>query len=174
MGSRVRGLGVRTSSSEETRLLARKLAEFLEPGAVLALDGHLGAGKTTFAQGLAQGLDAREGASSPTFVLLHVHQGRLPMYHFDAYRLERAEQLEDLGADEYLWGSGVSVIEWAERVAAALPQDRLEILIERPGGDLADAPYRDDEERELYFTATGPRHARCLDALAVALEKSCD
>lgn len=145
---------VRTASAEETQNLARLLADTLEPGMIIALDGDLGAGKTTFVQGLAEGLGAAESVSSPTFVLLRIYHGRLSIFHFDAYRLDSSAQLEDIGADEYLWGGGISVVEWAERVADALPADRLRVRMTHDGHDA----------RRICFEATGPRHAAILQS----------
>ncbi|MCA9792032.1 MAG: tRNA (adenosine(37)-N6)-threonylcarbamoyltransferase complex ATPase subunit type 1 TsaE [Candidatus Eremiobacteraeota bacterium] len=117
--------------AESTRRLGERLAGGLYPGAVIALKGPLGAGKTTFTQGLVRGLGGHEPVTSPTFVLMHIYeQGRLPVFHFDAYRLEGPQQLEEIGADEYFWGDGVSVVEWAERAGQLLPPDHLEIDFE--------------------------------------------
>ena len=146
-------LTLHSASPEETRALAAALALELEPGTCLGMDGDLGAGKTTFVQGLCRALEVAEPVASPTFVLLRVYRGRLAVYHFDTYRLEHVEELDDLGADEYLWGDGVSLVEWAERVAVALPPDRLSLRLE----------VLDDEARRLEFSATGPRHAAVLE-----------
>ncbi|MGE0491589.1 MAG: tRNA (adenosine(37)-N6)-threonylcarbamoyltransferase complex ATPase subunit type 1 TsaE [Vulcanimicrobiota bacterium] len=117
--------------AESTRRLGEQLAGRLYAGAVLALKGPLGAGKTTFTQGLVRGLGGHDSVTSPTFVLMHIYeQGRLPVFHFDAYRLEGPEQLEEIGAEEYFWGDGVSVVEWAERADRLLPPDHLEIDFE--------------------------------------------
>lgn len=144
-----------TASAAETQALARSLARVVEPGTVIALEGDLGAGKTTFTQGLAGELDAPEPVASPTFVLMRVYKGRLPIYHFDAYRLEGSHQLDDLDADEYLWGDGVCVVEWASRIADALPPDRIEVVLAHAG----------DDRRSITVEATGPVHARMLARL---------
>ena len=129
-----------TRSAEETRALAARLGRLLRPGDVLCLIGDLGAGKTTFTQGLALGLDLPpdEPVNSPTFTLLAEHPGgRVPLYHFDVYRLPDSSGLADLAFDEYLDAGGVVVIEWADRIADALPPDRLEIaLIEGAAPDV--------------------------------------
>ena len=110
------------SSPEETRAVGRELADGSGVGTVLALDGDLGAGKTELVKGLAAGLGSREPVSSPTFTLVHeYHGGRLPLFHFDWYRLERAEELEEIGYYEYLDRGGVTVIEWATRFPSELP-----------------------------------------------------
>lgn len=118
-----------SDSPEETRRIGAALGRLAAPGLVIALRGTLGAGKTTFVQGVAEGAGTPDPKSvtSPTFVLIQEYTGRIPVYHFDAYRLRGVEEFADLGADEYLFGDGVCVVEWAERVTAALPNDRIEI-----------------------------------------------
>jgi tRNA threonylcarbamoyladenosine biosynthesis protein TsaE len=113
-----------------TRRLGRTLGRQLRAGDVLCLIGDLGAGKTTFTQALAEGLDVPvdDVVNSPTFTLVAEHWGgRVPLFHFDAYRLQGADDLEDLAFDDYLDGRGVVVMEWADKVLPALPADRLEI-----------------------------------------------
>ena len=140
-------------SPGETLDFGASLGVASRPGDVVALIGDLGAGKTWLTKGIARGLGVEpKEVTSPTFVLMHVHDGRLPLYHFDAYRLGGAAALLDLGADEVLFGEGVSVVEWADRVTAALPEDRLEVRIEVTG----------EAERQLDFTATGPRSEALL------------
>lgn len=115
-----------------TESLGRALGPLLFPGSVIALVGRLGAGKTHFTRAVADGLQIR-GASavtSPTFVLIQEYPARLPIYHFDAYRLRGEEEFAGLGADEYLYGDGVCLVEWADRVPAALPAERLDVSIE--------------------------------------------
>ncbi len=121
-----------THGSERTRELARQLGSLLESGDVLSLDGPLGAGKTCFTQGLAAGLGVPDAGylSSPSYTLMNEYTGRLSLYHFDAYFAEKAESLSEAGADDYLFGSGVCVIEWGERVAELLPEDRWSVQIE--------------------------------------------
>ena len=109
-------------SPAETIALARTLAATLRRGAVLALSGDLGAGKTHFVKGLAAGLGTAASVTSPTFTLLHEYPGgRLPLYHFDFYRLDAADEALRIGLDEYLDGDGACVIEWAEKFPALLP-----------------------------------------------------
>ncbi len=117
-----------TSSEKATRDLAGWLTPLLVPGDVLALVGELGAGKTRFVQGLARGLGvpAEVPVTSPTFTFLAVYdQGRLPLYHFDFYRIGDIRELERIGADDFLWGQGVSVVEWADRARTAIPEHAL-------------------------------------------------
>lgn len=114
----------RFDSLNQTELLAWHLAESAEPGIILGLDGELGAGKTTLVKFLCERLGIESDlVSSPTFVLIHEYEGRIPVYHFDAYRLSQPTDFLDLGADDYLFGSGVCLIEWASRIREALPHD---------------------------------------------------
>jgi tRNA threonylcarbamoyladenosine biosynthesis protein TsaE len=139
-----------TRSPEETLALARRLGDQLRPGDVIALSGPLGAGKTVFTKGIAEALGiAALRVTSPTFTLVHQHAGRLTLFHLDAYRLKGEHDLEALGADELLFGDGVCVIEWADRVHAILPPERLDVQI-----DLAGA-----SERTITFTGHGDRAA---------------
>lgn len=139
---------VHTHSAEQTRRLGETLAQVLRPGDMVWLRGELGAGKTTLAQGIARGLGVNEPVLSPTFTLIREHRGRLPFFHADAYRLEGAEQAADLGLQDYFERGGVFAIEWAEHIADALPDERLEVLLE--GGA--------DEHRRITLTAYGERY----------------
>lgn len=122
------GWSIVVESEAATRELAGLLGGVVGPGAVLLLQGDLGAGKTTFVKGLARGLGIDpDDVSSPTFTLIHEYRGEMPLYHFDAYRLERPLEFVELGAEEYLLGDGVSAIEWGDRVRDELPAERLEI-----------------------------------------------
>ncbi|HID20834.1 MAG TPA: tRNA (adenosine(37)-N6)-threonylcarbamoyltransferase complex ATPase subunit type 1 TsaE, partial [Planctomycetaceae bacterium] len=113
-----------SDSPEQTRQIGRWLADALEPGAVVAIRGGLAAGKTVLVRAIADalGVDSDEVAS-PTFVLVREYAGRVPVYHADAYRLKGPDEFIDLGGDEYLFGDGVCLVEWADRVAAVLPDD---------------------------------------------------
>jgi len=150
-----------SDSPERTRSAAEALAPSLRGGEVLALVGELGAGKTCFTQGLARALGVPDPrvVNSPTFVLLNVYEGRLPIYHFDAYRLADPETWLDLGAEDLLYGGGVSIIEWADRVEEALPPDRLEIRFEHAG----------HSERELVFAPRGAGAEELLRSAEQAL-----
>lgn len=147
-----------TAGPEETRALGRKLGRLARPGLVVLLAGDLGAGKTCFAQGVAEGLDvpvSSDPVTSPTYTLLNVHQGRLPLYHFDLYRLARIDDLEELGYDEFAECAAVTLVEWADRLGVPLPAS-LQVMITR--GDAM--------RRELCFTATDAVGRELLDALA--------
>lgn len=125
---RRRPLVLKTRSAEETRLLAVSLAPILVPGDLLVLAGDLGAGKTTFVQGLAVGLGIVEKVTSPTFILMKEYLGgRFPLMHLDIYRLTRVQDVIDLGYDEFLDPSYVVAVEWGDRVEALLPQEHLKI-----------------------------------------------
>lgn len=112
-----------TTSPDDTQALAAQVAAQLVPGSVLRLDGPLGAGKTCFVQGLARGLGVPSHVRihSPTFTLLNIYDGRLPLYHFDWYRLEREQELASLDLEEYFDGAGISVVEWGEKFPAVFP-----------------------------------------------------
>ncbi len=115
-----------------TREFARKMAEKACAGDVICLTGDLGTGKTVFAQGFAEGLGITEYVNSPTFTIMQVYEGgRLPMYHFDVYRVEDPSEMEETGFDDYIFGDGVCLIEWAELINEILPGNRTEVTIEK-------------------------------------------
>ena len=124
-----------THDAVQTGRAGAALAALLAPGDVVALSGDLGAGKTRLVQGVARGLGADDPVTSPTFNILMVHEGRLPLYHFDLYRLESAGQLEDIGFYETVEADGVSMIEWGDRFPAELPPDHLLVVIHRLGAE---------------------------------------
>ena len=111
-----------TKSAEETRELGKRIGAFLLPNDVLALTGDLGAGKTTLIQGIAEGLGVIDYVTSPTFIIINEYRGRLPLYHFDLYRLDNEGEIEDLAVEEYFTKAGVCVIEWAEKLYSLMPQ----------------------------------------------------
>ena len=128
-----------TKSPEQTELLGKKLAAFLRPGDVIAYYGDLGAGKTAFTRGLAAGLGIREAVTSPTYTIVNEYlSGRMPLFHFDMYRLSSSEELFDIGWEDYLSRGGVCAVEWSENVADALT-DAISITIEK---DLAQLDWR--------------------------------
>ncbi len=123
---------ITTRREEETASIGEVLGRQITEPLVIALQGELGAGKTVFVRGAARGLDALEQVSSPTFVLMKIYQGRLPLYHFDFYRLSgEADEAFELGFEEYLPGDGVAFIEWAERLPDLLPPAYLQVTIEQ-------------------------------------------
>ncbi len=111
------------NSAEDTMALGAEFASRLKAGDVLALQGELGAGKTTFVQGLLKGLAILDTAQSPTFTYLQIYQGAIPVYHFDLYRLKNAQDFVFLGFEEYLFGNGIAVVEWPDRITPILPSD---------------------------------------------------
>ncbi|MDR1586166.1 MAG: tRNA (adenosine(37)-N6)-threonylcarbamoyltransferase complex ATPase subunit type 1 TsaE [Treponema sp.] len=128
-------IDVLTASAEETLVLGERIAGCLRPGAVLALRGGLGAGKTCLARGIARGLGVKENVTSPTYTIISEYSGFLPLYHIDAYRLDGDDDFENTGAGELISGGGVSVIEWSERLSSSLPGDAVVIDIEIKGPD---------------------------------------
>ena len=123
-----------TSCMEDTAKFAYEMAQNAEPGQVYALIGDLGVGKTVFTKGFAEGLGIKEPVSSPTFTILQIYEeGRLPLYHFDVYRIEEPEEMEEVGFDDYIYGDGVCLIEWANRIEEILPEETIYIVIEKHG-----------------------------------------
>ena len=123
---------IETRSPEETFRLGRKLGEAARPGQVFTLTGDLGTGKTVFTQGFAKGLGIEEPVNSPTFTIVQVYdEGRLPLYHFDVYRIGDVEEMEEVGFEDYVMGDGVSLIEWAELISEILPEKRTAVRIEK-------------------------------------------
>ncbi|EGL82981.1 Uncharacterized protein family UPF0079, ATPase [Caldalkalibacillus thermarum TA2.A1] len=140
-----------SGSVEQTQALAEALAHKLTGGAVITLSGDLGAGKTSFVQGLARGLGVKRNVNSPTFTIIKEYQGtQFPLYHIDAYRLE--DETEDFGLEEYVYGDGVTVIEWPERIASHLPEEHLHIRIEKRG----------ETERNIYLIPHGERFVKLV------------
>ncbi len=118
-------------SEEDTRAFGHALAEQLKPNDVVALMGDLGTGKTTLTKYIAEGLGVREMITSPTFTIVcEYHSGRLPLYHFDVYRVDDPDTLFEIGAEEYFYAGGVSIVEWADMVAEILPDETLCVFIE--------------------------------------------
>jgi tRNA threonylcarbamoyladenosine biosynthesis protein TsaE len=150
-------LTLHSDGPEATIQLGRCLGESCEPGLVIALIGPLGAGKTQLVRGISQGLGIADSrvVSSPTFVLVQEYDARLPIYHFDAYRLAGADQFGALGPEEYFFGEGVSIVEWADRVAACMPRERLEIAI------------------DVYPASRRILHCRSIGALATGVLARC-
>ena len=125
----------KVKSLQQTAELAEQLARLAKPGAVLALDGDLGAGKTAFSQVFARAIGVKEIVNSPTFTIIKEYEGtQLPFYHMDVYRLS-LEEADELGLDDYFYGGGVTIVEWASLIEELLPQERLEIYIEHEGGE---------------------------------------
>ena len=143
-------------NEEETEILGTALGNSLEAGTVVALIGELGAGKTRLVQAVAAAMGVeRNLVNSPTFILIQEYEGRLPIYHFDTYRLRDVDEFLELGAEELMGTEGVCLIEWADRVADVLPDDHLRIEIAITG----------PSKREFQITARGPKSERLLSGL---------
>ncbi|MFD1738210.1 tRNA (adenosine(37)-N6)-threonylcarbamoyltransferase complex ATPase subunit type 1 TsaE [Bacillus salitolerans] len=142
-----------THNEDETKAIATKLGRQASPGDVFLLEGDLGAGKTTFTKGLAKGLEVSRNVNSPTFTIIKEYAGRLPLYHMDVYRVE--DSYEDLGFDEYFYGEGVTVVEWAHLIEDQLPNEYGKIVIER----------MDDIKRKITFEAVGVRYEQLCEEL---------
>ncbi len=144
-------------SPEQTQRLGTRLGELAQSGDVFLLTGNLGSGKTCLTQGIAWGLGVKEYAFSPSFVIVREYHGRLTLYHIDFYRLDRFEEIADLGLDDYLCGEGVCVVEWADKGMAVLPDEHLLIHLS----------YMSDTERTISLEPKGLRHtelSKLLDA----------
>jgi len=142
-------------SAKETLEIGRRLGELARPGDVFLLVGRLGAGKTCLTQGIARGLGITGYAASPSFVIVRELPGRLPLFHIDLYRLERLEEIAELGLDDYLYGQGVCVVEWADRGLSLLPAERL----------LIEIGYLSESERSLRLRPRGRRYRDIADKL---------
>ena len=123
---------IETRSAQETYQLGLEIGQKATPGQVYTLVGDLGVGKTVFTQGMAEGLGITEPVSSPTFTIVQVYEeGRLPFYHFDVYRIGDISEMDEIGYEDYVYGEGVSLIEWANLIEEILPENRISILIEK-------------------------------------------
>ena len=154
-----RSLEVTTLSAEETAKLAERIGKILIKGAIILLTGELGAGKTTFTIGLAKGLEVMDMVHSPTYTIINEYRGRLPVYHFDLYRLESLEEMETIGYEEYYFGDGVTVAEWGDKISSSLPDDYLRISFKRT--------IRDENERALVFYGSSNK----IDGLIESISK---
>ena len=150
-------LQVITTHPSETLALSKKVGEIVQRGTVILLTGPLGAGKTCFTQGLASGLGVprTHPVTSPSYSLMNIHYGRLPLYHFDLYRLSELEDLDELGYDEFAEGDGVTVVEWAQRLEQLLDAS-LEVVIE----------CLDEDRRRFSFLACDDRGQELLGLIA--------
>lgn len=154
-------LQFQSANEAATERLGRALADVVSSGTVIGLNGPLGAGKTRLVQAIATGLGVpADVVTSPTFVLINEYpHGRLPIYHFDAYRLRDVDEFRELGPDEYFYGDGVCLVEWAERVAEVLPAERFDVQIDIGGAS----------ERVFQFEARGEAAAKMLAKLTTRI-----
>ena len=152
-----------SKSPQETLDLARTIAKSLKKGSIVCLHGDLGAGKTTFVKGMVKafGFDA-DRVTSPTFVLMNIYEGKLPVYHFDLYRLEKPTDMLQIGYDEFLYGEGISVIEWAERLKELYPKEYLRIELR----------HKATQEREIILTTSGRIYEDVIRKVGNARERS--
>lgn len=160
MAERMR-IALEAPTAEDTRSIGAALAPLLHPGDALALTGELGAGKTTLVQGLARGLGFAGAVISPTFTLVREYRGRLTLYHADVYRLDRVQDVIDLGFEEMMEGDGVLVVEWGDVIEGLLPPEHLLIELTAPGPD---------ERRHIELTGIGSSWAARWERLEQALE----
>lgn len=145
-----------TYSAEETAQLGRGVAEHLTPGSVFALMGDLGVGKTVFAQGIASGLGITQPVCSPTFTIVQEYdEGRMPFYHFDVYRIADPQEMEEIGYEEYFYGEGVTMVEWADRIAELMPAQYQKITIEKD-------PEKGFDYRRITIEQAGAGNGECL------------
>ena len=154
-----KSITIETHSPEQTQALGLRLGQAAMPNDLFLLVGELGAGKTCLTQGIARGLDIDSHVRSPTFVLATEHRGRLMLYHIDLYRIDRLNEVQDLGLDEYIEGGGVCVVEWADKAIPVFPTEHLRIELEHTG----------DESRGLTFTAHGDRYAQLIKTFSKSI-----
>jgi tRNA threonylcarbamoyladenosine biosynthesis protein TsaE len=145
-----------TTGPAETLELGRRLGQLLQDDDVLCLTGDLGAGKTLITQGIAAALGVKQPVTSPTFTVLNIYEGNLPVYHFDLYRLEHPEELEDIGFDEYTSAGGIVIIEWADKFPGNMPEEYLQITLNRG---------TENEERRISFLPNGKRYEQICEEL---------
>jgi tRNA threonylcarbamoyladenosine biosynthesis protein TsaE len=144
-----------STSADDTQALGERVGRCLQAGDVICLYGELGSGKTVFVKGLAKGLGVPQesGVRSPSFVLIHRYEGRVPLYHADLYRLDGPADIDEIGLREWLGGDGVAVIEWADKLEAGLPAARLDVTLR----------HVDTETRQITLHPLGQRARRCLE-----------
>jgi len=149
-------LTIITKSPEETKKLGKEVGKLARPGDLLAFYGELGAGKTCFIQGISQGLEVKDYVTSPSFTIINEYQGKIPIFHFDLFRLNNAEEILELSYKEYFYGEGLTVIEWAEKIERFLPKEHLKI----------DIKFKDRYQRTISFIPQGDRFNNFLGELS--------
>lgn len=143
-------------NEEETKEIGYRLGKLLNKGDIVCLTGDLGAGKTTITKSIAEGLEVDEDVTSPTFTIINEYDGRLPVYHFDVYRILDIEEMYDIGYEEYFYGSGVCIVEWASQIRELIPKEHLWIEI-KYGEEVT--------SREFYFKATTKHYEIIVEEL---------
>jgi len=159
----MRSLELKSYSPQQTQFLGNRLGELAQQSDIVLLTGELGTGKTCLVQGIAHGLGIEEYAFSPSFVIVREYHGRLPLYHIDLYRLDDKSEIADLGLEEYLCRDGISVIEWAEKALAMLPQDRLLIRLSYVPGY--------ETQRTISLRSEGQRYSELAKQLQSVLNR---
>ncbi len=145
-----------STSSSETVAFGKRLAKYVKPGDIICFDGDLGSGKTTLIKGIAKGLGIKQAkVNSPTFVLMNIYEGKMPLFHFDLYRLNSIEEIYAIGYDEFLYGEGLSVIEWADRLGEDAPEEYLKVSLQ----------HYDLNERIIQVLAKGVRYQKVIENL---------
>lgn len=144
-----------SKAPDDTLKLGKQIGRLARPGDVILLTGNLGAGKTCLTKGIALGIESGQTVQSPTFVLVREIEGRLPLYHIDLYRLSGLAEIENLGLDDYIYGSGLTVVEWADKGMHLLPRQHLAVKIET----------LENDSRLFEFTPAGLRYQAMLEAL---------
>jgi tRNA threonylcarbamoyladenosine biosynthesis protein TsaE len=153
-----------TQSTEETSKIGEQLGKLVGIGNIICLSGDLGAGKTAFTKGIAKGLGVADYVTSPTYTIINEYEGKIPLYHFDVYRLNDVEEMYELGYEEYFFGDGVVVLEWADIVKEIIPKERLWITILNSKGD---------DSREIIMEATGEAYDKILKGMGQNEDPGC-
>jgi len=148
-------LTIITKSPEETKKIGKDISKLVKPGDLIAFYGELGAGKTCFIQGVSEGLEVKDYVTSPSFTIINEYQGKIFVYHFDLFRLNDIEEILELGYEEYFYGNGLTVIEWANKIEKLLPKDHLKI----------DIKFKDCYKRRISFVPQGDRFNKLLEEL---------
>lgn len=155
---RLKKLKIELDTLEETEVFGKKLGSLLKEGDIVCLNGELGAGKTTLTKSIGIGLEVEEYITSPTFALINEYRGKLPVYHFDVYRLENIDELDDLGFDEYFYGQGVCIIEWAQKIEDFLPKER--IVLDIVNGE-------EENQRIISLSGSGYRYKEIIKEMNI-------
>ncbi len=161
-----RRFSILSANDRDTVRIGEVLGRGLKGGEILALSGELGSGKTVLVKGIAKGLEIDEEPNSPTFVIMNVYEGRIPLYHFDLYRISRLGELEGIGYEEYFFGVGVTVVEWADRIPEVFPKEAIHIEIKILGENQREIKFKGDEEWLLLFKSMVERALPTLTKLS--------